>query len=310
MARPLRIEYAGAFYHVLNRGLERRDIFRNSRDYENFLSLLEDMRHKYQLVAHAYSLIPNHYHLFLETPQGQLSVIMRHIDGVYTQRYNKKYNRAGPLFQGRYKAILVEKEAYSLELSRYIHLNPLKAGLVRNPEDWLWSSYKNFINRKPPPEFLNPHWLLSQFGTTSETAKKNFIQFTWEGLKQNWDPFKNLKKGSILGEDSFVAWVQQNHIKNKIDPEIPHLKKFKKAPSGEEITAVVRGLIAQESLQQKFLIYALKNFSGLKLKEIGEKLGGIKYSAISTTIKRLEGLAQKDPHIKALLKQLEEKCEM
>ena len=125
MARPLRVEYEGAFYHVMNRGLERREIFQEERDYEKFLELVEDTHRQYQFKVHSYCLMPNHYHLYIETPQGDLSQGMRHIDGVYTQVYNKRRRRVGPLFQGRYKAIVVEKENYSLEISRYIHLNPV-----------------------------------------------------------------------------------------------------------------------------------------------------------------------------------------
>src|SRR3989338_4817159 len=128
MARPLRIEYAGAFYHVMNRGLERREIFQSSQDYEKFLTLLDPLFDRYQVRLHSYCLMPNHYHLYVETPQGYLSKIMRQLDGVYTQSYNRRYKRVGPLLQGRYKAILIEKENYSLELSRYIHLNQVKAG--------------------------------------------------------------------------------------------------------------------------------------------------------------------------------------
>lgn len=315
MARALRIEFAGAFYHILNRGLERRDIFKNSEDYEDFLHIIEDMYHKYQLTIYAYCLLPNHYHLFLETPRGQLSSIMKHINGVYAQHFNKKYNRAGGLFQGRYKAILVEKDSYSLELSRYIHLNPVKARLVPDPQKWAWSSYPVFLNHKKYAQgYLQTNWLLSQFGETTETAQQNFKKFTMEGLKEEWDPLKKLKKGCILGTDSFVSLIQEKFLQNKSDPEVPHLKEFKKHLSVSEITSVVESLAKQKplgktSIKRKLLIYALKKFSGLTLKEIGENLDGWKYSRVSLAAKRIQKQAQKNHSLQILLKRLEERLE-
>src|SRR5664279_2859353 len=140
MARPLRIEYPGAFYHVTSRGNEQKDIFRSRKDREKFLGYLESAKERYGAVIHAFCLMNNHYHLLLETPSGNLSQIMRHINGAYTTYFNVKRKRAGHLFQGRYKAILVEADEYAKELSRYIHLNPVRVGIVANPEEYRWSS--------------------------------------------------------------------------------------------------------------------------------------------------------------------------
>ena len=122
---PLRIEYSCAFYHVINRGLERLEIFRSKKDYRAFLDLCLELHKRFGLIFHAYCLMPNHYHLMVETPEANLGRALRHLDGVYTQGFNKRHKRVGPLFQGRYKAILMEKEAYGVELSRYIHLNQI-----------------------------------------------------------------------------------------------------------------------------------------------------------------------------------------
>ena len=132
LARPLRIQYPGAFYHVTSRGNERKAIFKNKRDREKFLSYLESASERYDAVIHTYCLMDNHYHLILETPRSNLSQILHHINGAYTTYFNVKRGRSGHLFQGRYKAILVEKDAYCQELSRYIHLNPVRACVV-NP---------------------------------------------------------------------------------------------------------------------------------------------------------------------------------
>ena len=149
MARPLRIEYPGAFYHVMNRGLERRVIFRDRLDYQAFLHRCLEVHNRFKVIFHAYSLMPNHYHLMMETPAENLSRAMRHLDSVYTQGFNhRKERRVGPLFQGRYKAILIDKDAYALELSRYIHLNPVKAKIVNRPEDHAYSSFRYYVGRR------------------------------------------------------------------------------------------------------------------------------------------------------------------
>ena len=150
MARPLRIEYPGAFYHVTSRGNERKDIFKSNTDREMFLSYLASAQEKYEAVVHAYCLMSNHYHLMIETPQGNLSQIMKYINSSYTNFFNIKRKRTGHLLQGRYKAILVEADAYATELSRYIHLNPVRAGMVRSPEEYRWSSYSYYTERSSP----------------------------------------------------------------------------------------------------------------------------------------------------------------
>ena len=133
MARPLRIEYPGAFYHVTSRGNEQKDIFKSKSDREKFISYLESASIRYGAVIHAYCLMSNHYHLLVETPHGNLSQIMKHINSSYTIYYNVKRKRAGHLLQGRFKAILVDGDVYATELSRYIHLNPVRAGIVTVP---------------------------------------------------------------------------------------------------------------------------------------------------------------------------------
>ncbi|MDA3902779.1 MAG: transposase, partial [Desulfuromusa sp.] len=141
MSRQLRIVYPGAYYHVTSRGNERKDVFKSQRDREKFLEYLTSATERYGAVVHAFCLMSNHYHLLLETPEGNLSQIMRHINGAYTTYFNMKRKRSGHLFQGRFKAILIEADEYLTELSRYIHLNPVRAGIVEKPEQYKWSSY-------------------------------------------------------------------------------------------------------------------------------------------------------------------------
>jgi len=141
MSRPLRIEYPGAVYHVTSRGNEKKPVFKTDQDRQNFLNTLQRVNKRYHLICHAYCLMTNHYHLLLETSDGNLSLGMRQLNGVYTQVFNKLHGRTGHLFQGRYQSILIQKGSHLLEVCRYVVLNPVRAGTVEKPEDWKWSSY-------------------------------------------------------------------------------------------------------------------------------------------------------------------------
>ena len=152
MARPLRIEYEDAFYHITTRGNEQKNIFRDTSDREKFLGYLESATERYCAVIHSYCLMDNHYHLFIQTPAGNLSQIMQHINGAYTTYYNIKRKRSGHLFQGRYNALLVDADTYARELSRYIHLNPVRAGVVEKPGHYKWSSYLSYLHASNKPE--------------------------------------------------------------------------------------------------------------------------------------------------------------
>ena len=165
MARPLRLEFAGALYHVTSRGDRREDIYEDDEDRVAFLNVLASVARRFNWLVHAYCLMSNHYHLLIETPDGNLSQGMRQLNGVYTQYSNRRHRRVGHLFQGRYKAILVQKESYLLEVACYIVLNPVRAGMVRSAGDWPWSSYRATAGREAIPEWLTTDWVLSAFGT-------------------------------------------------------------------------------------------------------------------------------------------------
>ena len=169
MARPLRIEFPGALYHVTARGHARAAVFLDDDDRRRFLALLAETAERRGWTCHAYCLMDNHYHLLVETSSADLGRGMRQINGVYTQRFNRAHGRAGHVFQGRYKAILVEKQAYLLELSRYVVLNPVRAGMVAKPGDWMWSSYRRTAARRGGPA---PYGRLPRrFGADDKTAR-------------------------------------------------------------------------------------------------------------------------------------------
>jgi REP element-mobilizing transposase RayT len=181
MARPLRIEYEGAVYHVTSRGNGRQSIFLVDSDREAFLEVLSDAVRRFGWICHAYCLMTNHYHLLLETPEANLSRGMRHLNGVYTQAFNRRHARSGHVMQGRFKAILVEKESHLLELARYVVLNPVRARAARSARDWPWSSYRATAGIGEAPEFLTTDWILARFHRSRARATNLYREFVKQG---------------------------------------------------------------------------------------------------------------------------------
>src|SRR6267142_1824255 len=181
MARPLRLEFSGAIYHLTGRGKARQKVFFTDADRELFLNTLAGVVTRYHWICHAYCLMENHYHLLVETPKANLAIGMRQLNGIYTQAFNRRHRRVGHLFQGRYKAIVVEKEAYLLELCRYVVLNPVRAKLVTQPRAWKWSSYRATAGMEEAPPWLTVDWVLGQFGQTRGRAHRAYQQFVAAG---------------------------------------------------------------------------------------------------------------------------------
>ena len=223
MARPLRIEFAGALYHVTSRGDGRDDIYLDDGDRKEFLDVLGEACEVFNWSVHAWCQMTNHYHLLVETPDGNLSKGMRHLNGVYTQRLNRKHRRVGHVFQGRFKAILVEKESYLLELARYIVLNPVRAGIVESPEHWPWSSYPITAGLSPCPDWFDRDWLLGEFATRRDPAVKRYMQFVADGVQQP-SPWAMLKQQIFLGGDPFVEKVQSLVAGQRLS-EVPKIQK-------------------------------------------------------------------------------------
>jgi len=229
MPRPQRIEYENAFYHVMNRGRGRQLIFHSDEYYQSFLDTLAEARQRFDCIIHAYCLMGNHYHLLLETPRANLSRIMRHINGVYTQRYNRLKNTDGPLFRGRYKSVLVEQDAYLLQLSRYIHRNPIemKRPMVDKLIKYPWSSYPAYIGAISPPDWLEQNSTYRMLG--SKQRFKEYAAFVDQGVDDETATFYG--KGNtagIYGDKVFKEWV--------FDELLPEL-------SAEEKTRVLQPVI-------------------------------------------------------------------
>jgi putative transposase len=205
MARPLRLEFPGAIYHLTSRGNARKPIFLgDGDDQEGFLEILAEVVERYGWLCHAYCMMGNHYHLLAETPDPNLSHGMRHLNGRYTQSFNRRRGRLGHVFQGRFKSILVERENHLLELCRYVVLNPVRAGMVRSAKDWRWSSYRATAGLCARPRWLTTDWILAHFGSRKRAAQDAYRQFVSNGGTAP-SPWERLRGELILGSETFVA---------------------------------------------------------------------------------------------------------
>ena len=229
MARPLRIEFAGALYHLTARGDRREPIYENDEDRHSFLSILGTVVGDFNWVCHAYCLMVNHYHLLVETPEGNLAKGMRQLNGLYTQWSNRRHHRVGHLFQGRYKAILVDKDAYLLELCRYIVLNPVRARMVKRPRQWPWSSHRAMLGMQDAPKWLSVAALLAQFGRGFTLARQRYERFVAQGLQAK-SPWNELQGQIYLGDERFVAKMQRKLGRQADDLNIPRAQRRAPAP--------------------------------------------------------------------------------
>ncbi|UCH01225.1 MAG: transposase [Deltaproteobacteria bacterium] len=289
MARPLRIQYPGAFYHITSRGNELKDVFKSQKDREKFLSYFETATHRYGALIHVYCLMNNHYHILMETPEGNLSQIMHHINASYTTYFNVKRKRAGHLFQGRYKAILVDADEYAKELSRYIHLNPVRAGIVDDPGKYSWSSCRYYIGQEKASEWLSRDFILAYFGKTVSVAKKRYREFVSSLIGKEYEsPLKGVVGATILGSLDFVKDITEKHLKTKkVDRDLPAIRMLSKRPSLERIEKEVEAVIDEdEVLLRQVSLYFYHKYSGKTLKEIGTHFG-IGESAVSQASRRL-----------------------
>lgn len=273
MSRPLRLEYCGAVYHLTSRGNARQKIFWGDSDRELFLSILAQVVSRYDWLCHAYCLMANHYHLLVETPKANLSLGMRQLNGLYTQAFNRRHRRVGHLYQGRFKAILVEKDAYLLELCRYVVLNPLrvkeKAGLGKSN----WSSYAATAGLEAVPKFLTVDWLLSQFGQRRSQAQARYRQFVQEGLDDR--PWDKVRGQIYLGSEEFI---EKHAGKDETElAEVPRVQRQAIRPALEAILNKKR----KSSIERAYRDY------GYRLKEIAQHLG-VHYSTVSRRLKELE----------------------
>jgi putative transposase len=283
MARPLRIELAAGLYHVTSRGDRREAIFRDDQDREEWLTVLGDVCSRYNWRCHAYCQMTNHYHVVVETADANLSHGMRQLNGVYTQKLNRRHGLVGHLFQGRYKGILVERDAYLLELSRYVVLNPVRARIVADATAWAWSSYRAVIGLEPAPPWLETDWILGQFGAERRRAQAQYSAFVAQGVGQPsiWD---GLRHQIFLGSEAFVArFAQGNRPLDKLR-EVPRAQRRPLAPSLGHYERAYPD--HREAMARAFLtgVYTLQ--------EIADHFG-VHYSTVSRAVRSFEMLEQR-----------------
>ena len=269
MARPLRIQYPGAVYHITSRGNEKKAIYKEDRDRKDFLDLLQQVNKRYHWICHAYCLMDNHYHLLIETPEGNLSLGMRQLNGVYTQLFNARHKRSGHLFQGRYKAIHIEKESHLLEVCRYVVLNPVRARLRKRPEDWKWSSYPGTAGSAPAHRCVTTDWVLGQFGRTTGRAQEEYRRYVQDGMgeKTLWN---DVKGQVLLGTEEFVEKLGHHLRKHQAIADIPKSQRYASRPRLEKI--FTEKVLQSRQVRNKKIGEAVENY-GYTQREIADHLG-------------------------------------
>lgn len=314
MARPLRIEYDGALYHITSRGNERNLIYREEEDYNKFLEILSELPQRYSILIHGYVLMGNHYHLLIETPKANITTVMHYLNTKYTVYFNRKYKRDGHLFQGRYKGILIDKERYLLSVSRYIHLNPVRAKFVDRPEKYKWSSYPAYIEDIKSKKWLTCDWVLRQYSEDLAEARKLYKSFVDQGLNSVENPFNSLKGGFILGNEDFINVIKKK-LKLKSHREIPESRKLIKDITYKEVISIVskRLEVSEQDIRKpgrrdnkarQICLYLLKKYTDMSNEDIG-KYFAVGYTAVSQAVLRLKREMEKDKRIKKIVWEVE-----
>ena len=299
MARPLRIEYPGAWYHVMNRGRGAEKIFRDRHDYQVFIELLEESSKMWNIRVAAYCLMTTHYHILVQTPDANIARSMRHINGVYTQRFNRKHLCNGQLFRGRYKSILVSGDSYLLQLVGYIHRNPVTAGIVNNPDDYPWSSHKGYLSVAKKWKWLHKEFIFSLLTKNRKERAKKYRGFiAVENDEEIAGVLERKKWPSVLGPERFIDWVKGNYYALKTDQEVPQAKEL--APEADTVINTVceyynisrdelyRSRRGQLNEPRNVAIFLTRKLRHDSQNEIGSRFQMKKYSSVSSVIERMK----------------------
>lgn len=280
MSRPLRIQYPGALYYITARGNGGQKIYRTKLDYQNFLKELEIIIKEYNWISYAYCLMPNHYHLFIKTIDANLSRGMRQLNGNYTQRYNINHKTYGSLFQGRFKAILVEDAGYQGNLVRYITLNPVKAKMVKSPLDWTWNSYGETMGLKENTGCVHVDRVLKFFDEDKTIARKEYEKFLYEKVdgKKTWN---DLRAGLILGSANFAKEIIEKN-KNKATNENTKKERYVDRPT---LNIFFKNKNSLNKKERNSLIYKSYIDYGYSFSEIGREVD-LHYSSVSKIIRQ------------------------
>ncbi|PIQ99652.1 MAG: hypothetical protein COV66_10895 [Nitrospinae bacterium CG11_big_fil_rev_8_21_14_0_20_45_15] len=312
MSRPLRIDYPGAWHHVMGRGAGKKAIFRNDNQREIFIKLLGEVRVIFDVEIHAYCLMNNHYHLLIRSPQATLARALRHLNGVYTQRFNRLVGTDGPLFRGRYKSILVDSDNYLLQVSRYIHRNLLDSNLSQKSDSLLWSSLPAYTGKASAGNELETKFILGMIGKSNTKAR--YKKYVDEGVDDETAEFYSKSRQSpLLGDEAFIEKISKFVESEKLSPEIAGAKRIKKPPTIKRILQCcaeffgvtpkdlrhsVRGIRNQE---RTIAISLCRAPGGHRLEDIAKQFGGISYSGVSAAISRLNRELEADPKLRKML---------
>ena len=319
MARSLRIQYPGAYYHVTCRGNEQKKIFSNDQDYQTFLEKLSLSLDIYNVSLLAYVCMPNHFHLLATTPEGNLSEFMRHFNISYTSDFNRRYHRVGHLYQGRYKAFLIDADNYLLEVSRYIHLNPIRTKIfakksIEEKRDELlrytYSSLWGYCSLRKRSKFVDYKDVLGYMDGDNRKGRENYLQFVRWGIEEKIDNPLEIGRGhGVVGEDDFLQWIKGTFSnKEKTEREQPALRELRKGKKPQELIDQFAQLIGKEkgelckrgrkTIERAMLMEVLYRDCKLTQPEIGRLVGGIDYSAVSQARKRLRIRMEREPQLR------------
>jgi REP element-mobilizing transposase RayT len=313
MARPQRIEYEGACYHVTSRGNERRKIYFGEADYEKLKSYLKEAQQKYSYVLHCYVLMSNHYHLLIETPNANMSKVMHYINGSYTNYVNRRRRRSGHLFQGRYKAIVVDRDRYVLELSRYLHLNPVRAKMVSKPEDYRHSSYRSYVFRKGE-EIVSRNLILEMISTEGKEARKRYRDFVEKAIGEDLEsPLKNVYGGVILGGQQFIkealGRLQETVFQQQ---DISKKRELQAAWKTDDVIEAITShfevsadeLFENRKAYRNVAIYLMRKHTGLTNRQIADLFGNVSYSAVAKAYQRFADKLPTDRGLRKTMKKI------
>ena len=293
MARPLRVEMADGVYHVTSRGLERRHIVRDDGDRQRWLHLLGEVAGRRGWRVLAWALMTNHFHLFVRTPEPDLSAGLHDLNSAYATGFNRRHRRRGPLYQGRFKAVLVEREGHYWELSRYVHLNPVRAGIVADAEDYAWSSFAAYVGRATPPDWLAWQEVLGEYGRTLRGARRAYRAFVSAGAASKLaNPLDGAVAGTLLGSDGFVQRMKRWLQDRLPDGEVPAARQLRRAAPIDDIVACVcrvygvsPGALAERGRHhneaRQAAIYLCRRLTRTPVAQIGARFGGVHASRVT-----------------------------
>ncbi len=326
MARPLRVDVPGGIYHVTARGLERREIVRDAVDRQKWTEFLGQVATRRDWRVYAWALMDNHYHLFLRVPSADLSQGMHDLNASYVSVFNRRHRRCGPLFQGRFKGILVEVEYHYWELTRYVHLNPVRAGLAKNPEEYPWSSCAFYFGRPMPPRWLASGEILGEYGKSSEVAKDAYRRFLYEGLaKGHPSPLHEVVASTLLGSPTFIELMKVRLQDRLPQREVPAARRLQISPGVDEVIQAVCTHLgvdkvclmrkgARNDSSRAIAMYLCRHLTNCAVHDLGRYFGGVNGQAVSNAVSKVYQKRKYDVvldrQLQAIEFFLESKCRM